>query len=135
MLLQSDDPYRAPTSLTAVQSGDAAFLDPLPAPPSALPMGYVSGLRRAAVLKWRSTGKTESWGRPLIGHANPNPRSPQDARRESSSRPRRASRTRLARTLKHCKGHGTQVTADIFTASKEVSPCLIQKLAGFSLEP
>ena len=44
MLLQSDDPYGAPTSLTAVQSGDAAFLDLLPALPSALPTGHVSGL-------------------------------------------------------------------------------------------
>ena len=44
MLLQSDDPYGAPTSLTAVQSGDAAFLHLLPALPSALPAGHVSGL-------------------------------------------------------------------------------------------
>ncbi len=44
MLLQSDDPYGAPTSLTAVQSGDAAFLHLLPALPSALPTGHVSGL-------------------------------------------------------------------------------------------
>jgi alpha-L-fucosidase 2 len=44
MLLQSDDPYGAPTSLSAVQSGDAAFLHLLPALPSALPSGHVSGL-------------------------------------------------------------------------------------------
>ena len=44
MLLQSDDPYGTPTSLTAVQSGDAAFLHLLPALPSALPTGHVSGL-------------------------------------------------------------------------------------------
>jgi alpha-L-fucosidase 2 len=44
MLLQSDDPYGSPTSLTAVQSGDAAFLHLLPALPSALPAGHVSGL-------------------------------------------------------------------------------------------
>ena len=44
MLLQSDDPYGTPTSLTAVQSGDAGFLHLLPALPSALPTGKVSGL-------------------------------------------------------------------------------------------
>jgi alpha-L-fucosidase 2 len=44
MLLQSDDPYGAPASLSAVQSGDAAFLHLLPALPSALPTGHVSGL-------------------------------------------------------------------------------------------
>ncbi len=44
MLLQSDDPYATPTSLTAVESGDAAFLHLLPALPSALPNGKVSGL-------------------------------------------------------------------------------------------
>jgi alpha-L-fucosidase 2 len=45
MLLQSDDPYGAPTSLTPVQSGDAAFLHLLPALPSAFPAGKVSGLK------------------------------------------------------------------------------------------
>jgi alpha-L-fucosidase 2 len=44
MLLQSDDPYGTPTSLTAVQSGEAGFLHLLPALPSALPSGKVSGL-------------------------------------------------------------------------------------------
>ena len=44
MLLQSDDPYGTPTGLTAVQSGDAGFLHLLPALPSALPAGKVSGL-------------------------------------------------------------------------------------------
>jgi alpha-L-fucosidase 2 len=45
MLLQSDDPYGTPTSLTAVQSGDVAFVYLLPARPSAFPTGSVSGLR------------------------------------------------------------------------------------------
>ena len=45
MLLQSDDPYGAPTSLTPVQSGEAAFVYLLPALPSAFPTGSVSGLR------------------------------------------------------------------------------------------
>jgi alpha-L-fucosidase 2 len=44
MLLQSDDPYATPTSLTAVQSGSAAFVHLLPALPAALPAGKVSGL-------------------------------------------------------------------------------------------
>ncbi|MGA2270564.1 MAG: glycoside hydrolase family 95 protein [Bryobacteraceae bacterium] len=45
MLLQSDDPYGTPTSLTPVQAGDAAFVHLLPALPSAFPNGSVSGLR------------------------------------------------------------------------------------------
>jgi len=45
MLLQSDDPYGTPTSLTPVESGDAAFVTLLPALPSAFPEGSVSGLR------------------------------------------------------------------------------------------
>ena len=45
MLLQSDDPYGTPTSLTPVQTGDAAFVHLLPALPSAFPNGTVSGLR------------------------------------------------------------------------------------------
>jgi alpha-L-fucosidase 2 len=44
MLLQSDDPYATPTSLSPVQSGEAAFLHLLPALPSALPSGKVTGL-------------------------------------------------------------------------------------------
>jgi alpha-L-fucosidase 2 len=44
MLLQSDDPYGTPTSLSAVQSGEAGFLHLLPALPTALAMGKVSGL-------------------------------------------------------------------------------------------
>ena len=46
MLLQSDDPYATPTSLTAVESGEAAFLHLLPALPSALANGKVSRPRR-----------------------------------------------------------------------------------------
>ena len=44
MLLQSEDPYATPTSRSPVESGDAAFLHLLPALPSALPNGKVSGL-------------------------------------------------------------------------------------------
>jgi alpha-L-fucosidase 2 len=44
MLLQSDDPYGTPTSLTAVESGEAAFLHLLPALPTALANGKVTGL-------------------------------------------------------------------------------------------
>ena len=44
MLLQSDDPYGTPTSLTAVQSGESGFLHLLPALPAALATGKVSGL-------------------------------------------------------------------------------------------
>ncbi|MBZ5622269.1 MAG: glycoside hydrolase family 95 protein [Acidobacteriia bacterium] len=45
MLLQSDDPYGTPTSLTPVESGSgAAFVHLLPALPRALPSGKVSGL-------------------------------------------------------------------------------------------
>ncbi|HJZ98234.1 MAG TPA: glycoside hydrolase N-terminal domain-containing protein, partial [Candidatus Solibacter sp.] len=45
MLLQSEDPYGTPTSLTPVQSGEAGFVHLLPALPSALPNGKVTGLR------------------------------------------------------------------------------------------
>lgn len=44
MLLQSQDPYATPTSLSPVESGDAAFLHLLPALPAALANGKVSGL-------------------------------------------------------------------------------------------
>jgi alpha-L-fucosidase 2 len=44
MLLQSEDPYGSPTSLTPAQSGTAAFIHLLPALPAALPNGKVSGL-------------------------------------------------------------------------------------------
>jgi alpha-L-fucosidase 2 len=45
MLLQSDDPYGTPTSLTPVQTGEAGFIHLLPALPSAFASGKVSGLR------------------------------------------------------------------------------------------
>jgi alpha-L-fucosidase 2 len=45
MLLQSQDPYATPTGLTGVQSGKAAILHLLPALPSALATGKVTGLR------------------------------------------------------------------------------------------
>jgi len=45
MLLQSDDPYGTPVSLTPVQSGEAAFVNLLPALPAAFPTGSVRGLR------------------------------------------------------------------------------------------
>src|SRR6185369_13385128 len=45
MLLQSDDPYGTPTSLTPVQSGEAGFVHLLPALPSAFPSGKVTGLK------------------------------------------------------------------------------------------
>jgi alpha-L-fucosidase 2 len=45
MLLQSDDPYGTPTSLTPVQTGEAGFIHLLPALPSAFPNGKVTGLR------------------------------------------------------------------------------------------
>ena len=57
MLLQSDDPHGTATSLTAVQSGEAAFVSLLPALPSVWAAGKVSGLRaRGGVgvdLEWR----------------------------------------------------------------------------------
>ena len=57
MLLQSDDPYGMPTSLTPVQTGDAAFINLLPALPSALPTGKVTGLRARGGLEVAITWK------------------------------------------------------------------------------
>ena len=45
MLLQSGDPHGTPTSLTPVQAGEEAFVNLLPALPSAFPTGSVRGLR------------------------------------------------------------------------------------------
>jgi alpha-L-fucosidase 2 len=57
MLLQSYDPYGTPTSLTAVESGEAGFLHLLPALPSALPTGKVVSLVARGgfevALEWR----------------------------------------------------------------------------------
>jgi len=68
MLLQSDDPHGAPTSLTPAETGDAAFLTLLPALPSAFPTGSVSGLRaRGGVgmdLEWRDGKLTKATLRP-----------------------------------------------------------------------
>ena len=61
MLLQSDDPYGTPTSLTAVQSGEAASCIFSRRLPSALPQAKSAACWRAAVSRSRSTGRTESW--------------------------------------------------------------------------
>ncbi|MCB9384532.1 MAG: glycoside hydrolase N-terminal domain-containing protein [Bryobacterales bacterium] len=62
MLLQSQDPYGKPLGKSAVQSGQKGFLHVLPALPSALPSGEVSGLRARGgfevSLKW-SNGELE----------------------------------------------------------------------------
>ncbi len=58
MLMQSHDPYAAPDTLSAVQSGGAAFVHLLPALPPELPDGSVTGLRaRGGIgvdMEWRS---------------------------------------------------------------------------------
>jgi alpha-L-fucosidase 2 len=68
MLLQSGDPHGMPTSLTPIQTGDAAFLALLPALPAAFPIGSVTGLRaRGAVevaLEWRAGKLTRAALRP-----------------------------------------------------------------------
>jgi alpha-L-fucosidase 2 len=44
MLLQSQDPYGTENSLSPVEAGEAAWIHLLPALPSALPSGKVTGL-------------------------------------------------------------------------------------------
>jgi len=57
MLLQSQDPYGTPTSRTPVQAGDSGFIHLLPALPSALANGKVSGLLARGgfqvVIEWK----------------------------------------------------------------------------------
>ncbi|MEO8657610.1 MAG: glycoside hydrolase family 95 protein [Bryobacteraceae bacterium] len=57
MLLQSHDPNATPLGLTAVQKGEAAFLHLLPALPSALSDGSVSGLKARGGLEVALTWK------------------------------------------------------------------------------
>ncbi len=60
MLLQSHDPHGEPLKASPVQNGEAGFLHLLPALPSALPNGSVTGLRArggfTVAIEWRDMG-------------------------------------------------------------------------------
>ena len=64
MLLQSHDPYGTPLGYSDVQEGSRGFLHLLPALPSALPSGFVEGLRGrggfVADLKWEAGKLTQA---------------------------------------------------------------------------
>ena len=76
MLLQSDDPYGTPTSLTAVQSGEAGFLHLLPG--AAFGVAHWQGqraararrLRGVAGLAERETGEGRHRGAPVQAAEN-----------------------------------------------------------------
>ncbi len=71
MLLQSHDPYGSPTGPSEVQHGDAGFLTLLPALPSALPRGRVSGLRArggfTVAMEWNHGALTRARITSLLG--------------------------------------------------------------------